>query len=211
MHLKISQDIESILERLTNQPLTLKEILEETSERGFSLIIGLTVLPFLFPMPPGLSSILGLGCFLLALQMACGRSRPWLPKKVGDFYFPESVCKHILNNLQKVTRFLEKIARPRMKRVAQNPSVWRVNGLCIAWLSILLALPIPFTNSFPAVAILILVVAMLEIDGFLMCIGYVLTAFNTLFFGGIIYAVLFTPSWITNFAPAGSFFHRFFP
>ncbi|WP_413162737.1 exopolysaccharide biosynthesis protein [Capilliphycus salinus ALCB114379] len=211
MHLKFSKDLESLLERLTSKPLTLKEILQETSERGLSLMIGLTVLPFLFPMPPGLSSILGLGCFLLSLQMACGRSQPWLPKKVADFYFPESVSRHILNNLQKVTRFLEKIARPRMKRVAQNPSMWRVNGFSIAWLSILLALPIPFTNSFPAVAILILVVAMLEVDGFLMCIGYVLTAFNTVFFGGIIYAVLFTPSWIINLAPSWSFFHQFFP
>ena len=50
---RFSQDIKSLLERLGKQPLTLADIIAETSERGFSLVIAIMVLPFLFPMPPG--------------------------------------------------------------------------------------------------------------------------------------------------------------
>ncbi|MFN7502707.1 MAG: exopolysaccharide biosynthesis protein, partial [Dolichospermum sp.] len=45
MNLRFSQEIKSLLQRLSEQPLTLGDILLETSERGFSLVITLLVLP----------------------------------------------------------------------------------------------------------------------------------------------------------------------
>ena len=111
MNLRFSQEIKSLLERLSEQPLTLGDILAETSERGFSLVITLLVLPFLFPMPPGLSSPLGGACLILSLQMVLGRRSPWLPKKIANFKFPNAFAQIILQNLRRVTRLLEKIAR----------------------------------------------------------------------------------------------------
>ncbi|MEO1401322.1 MAG: hypothetical protein AAFV72_08700 [Cyanobacteria bacterium J06635_1] len=40
MHLRFSQDIRALLETLTHRPLTLAEVLSETSDRGVSLVIG---------------------------------------------------------------------------------------------------------------------------------------------------------------------------
>ena len=189
MHLKFSENIESLLERLAKQPLTLGQILAETSERGFSLSIGLLVLPFLFPMPSGLSSVLGLGCLILALQMGMGRRSPWLPKKIARFKFPRNFSLVLLKNVKRVTGWLEKVVRPRWQKIAKSSYVWRSNGICIAWLAILLMLPIPFTNPLPATGILLLAVATLEADGLLMFFGYGLTVVNTLFFGFIGYAL----------------------
>lgn len=198
MHLRFSQDIKSLLERLANQPLTLGDILAETSERGFSLVIFLLVLPFLLPMPPGLTGPLGSGCLLLAVQMALGRRSPWLPKKVASFKFPHWFVLRLLQNLKRVTRILEKIARPRLVKLAQSRSIWRLNGICIAWLTLLLISPIPFTNPIPTVGILLLAVATLEADGLLMCISYVLTILITMFFGFIGYAIWQAPSLLPN-------------
>jgi hypothetical protein len=199
MHLKFSQELESLLKRLAKQPLTLGQILAETSERGFSLSVGLLVLPFLFPMPPGLSSILGSGCFLLAVQMAMGRRSPWLPKKVAQFQFPRRFSQQLLHHLKRFTRWVERIVRPRWGRIAENFYVWRSNGVCIAWLAILLMLPIPFTNPLPAAAILLLAVATLEGDGLLICVGYGLTVVVTLFFAFIGYALWQAPDLLPNF------------
>jgi hypothetical protein len=199
MHLKFSQDIESLLKRLAKQPLTLGQILAETSERGFSLSVGLLALPFLFPMPPGLSSILGSGCFLLALQMAMGKRSPWLPKKVAKFKFPRRFSQQLLHNLKRLTRRLERLVRPRWGKIAENSYVWRSNGFCIAWLAILLMLPIPFTNPLPAAAILVLAVATLEGDGLLICLGYGLTVVVSLFFAFIGYALWQAPDLLPNF------------
>lgn len=48
MPLKFSREIELLLTKLTTKPITLTEVLQETAERSFSLIIGLLVLPFYF-------------------------------------------------------------------------------------------------------------------------------------------------------------------
>jgi len=168
----------------------------ETSERGFSLVIILLVLPFLFPMPPGLTGPLGSGCLLLAMQMALGRRSPWLPRRIARFQFPHWFVLQLLQNLKRVTRVIEKIARPRLTRLATSHQVWRLNGVCIAWLTLLLISPIPFTNPIPTVGILLLAVATLEADGLLMCVGYVATILITLLFAFIIYALWQAPSLI---------------
>jgi len=198
MSLRFSQDIKSLLERLANQPLTLGDILAETSERGFSLVIVLLVLPFLFPMPPGLTGPLGSACLILAVQMALGKRSPWLPKQIASFKFPNWFVLRLLQNLKRVTRILEKIARPRLVKLAQSRRIWRLNGICIAWLTVLLISPIPFTNPIPTVGILLLAVATLEADGLLMCISYVVTILITLFFGFIFYALWQAPSLLPN-------------
>ena len=194
MHLRFSQEIKSLLQRLAEQHLTLGDILAETSERGFSLVIALLVLPFLFPMPPGLAGPFGAACLVLSIQMVLGRRSPWLPKKIARYQFPRPFAQFLLKNLQRLTRILEKITRHRLAKIANNPLTWRINGLCISWLTILLMSPIPFTNPFPTVGILLLAVATIEADGLLICIGYILTALITALFGFIGYALWLAPS-----------------
>ena len=198
MRLRFSQDLKLLLERLASQPLSLGDIMAETSERGFSLVITLLVLPFLFPMPPGLTGPLGSACLLLAVQMALGKRSPWLPEKIAQFKFPSWFILQLLQNLKRVTGVLEKIARPRLLRLAESPQVWRLNGVCIAWLTLLLISPIPFTNPIPTVGILLLAAATLEADGLLMCISYAVTGLITLLFGFIIYALWQAPTLLPN-------------
>jgi hypothetical protein len=198
MNLKFSQDLETLLKELTERPLSLKEILQQTSERSFCLIIFLLSLPFLFPMPPGLTTILGSGSMILSLQMSIGRKSPWLPRKVAEFKFPRKFVLQLLNNLKKVTRILEKITRPRWINLAENVYIGRINGLCLAWLTFLLMLPVPLTNPLPAGIMVLLTVAMLEADGLLMSISYVLTFLLSLLFGFIGYALWQAPELLHN-------------
>ena len=199
MALRFSQDIKLLLTKLATKPIAVGEIVEETAERGFNLIIGLLVLPFLFPMPPGLSGVMGIGCLILGIQMALGRKYPWLPRRVAKFKFPRSLSQQLLKNIRRITVWLEKIVRSRWKQVANHSYTWRGNGICISWLSILLMLPVPFTNPLPAIAILLLAVSTIEADGLLMCVGYGLTLANTIFFGFIGYALWQVPDLLPNF------------
>ncbi|WP_179051556.1 exopolysaccharide biosynthesis protein [Nostoc sp. TCL26-01] len=194
MHLSFSQEIKSLLQRLAEQHLTLGDILLETSERGFSLVIALLVLPFLFPMPPGAAGPFGVACLVLSLQMVLGRRSPWLPKRIARYKFPRPFAQFLLQNLRRVTRVVEKIARPRWEKIAENPLTWRVNGFCISWLTILLISPIPLTNPIPTVGILLLAIATIESDGLLICISYVITFLITILFGFIGYALWLAPS-----------------
>ncbi|WP_414528915.1 exopolysaccharide biosynthesis protein [Nodularia chucula] len=188
MPLRFSQDIKFLLQRLAKNPLTLGDIISETSERGFSLVIALLVLPFLLPTPPGLSTPLGIACLLMSAQMALGRRTPWLPKKIATIQFPNWFAQKLLQNLHRVTKLLEKISRPRLKKVSEHQITWRINGICLTWLVVLLMSPYPpFSNPLPAVGMLLLAVATIESDGILMALGYIITILNTLFFGSAFY------------------------
>ncbi len=187
MALRFSQDIEDLLNRLATQPLTLGEIISQTAERGFSLVMALLVLPFLFPLPPGLTGFSGSACILLSLQMMAGRKTPWLPQRLLHMKFPPALSQALLKNIHRLTALLEKITRPRLRQIATHPLIWRVNGLVITWLAILLIAPIPFTNPIPTVGILLLLVAMLEADGLLMCVAYGMTVVITGVCGGMAY------------------------
>jgi len=194
MHLRFSKDLESLLQRLAEQPLTLKDILDVTEERGFSLVIALLVLPFLLPVPPGLTGIPGTACLILALQMAVGRRSPWLPRRVAEFRLPTWLIASLLVNFRRVTGVLEKITRPRLRRIADSQYAWHLNGICLSWLTILFILPIPLTNFVFAGGILLLAVATLEADGFLMCLCYGVTLVVTLGGIGLAYAAWQTPA-----------------
>jgi hypothetical protein len=195
-HSKFSQEIKTLLEQLAHQPLTLAHVLNETSERGFSLVIGLLVLPFLFPMPPGLTTILGSGCLLLSLQMTVGRRSPWLPKRVAQFQFPSTLARQILSNLKRVTRVTERFVRPRLTHLAGSAHIWQINGACMSWLTFLLMLPIPMTNPIPTIGILMIAIATLEADGLMMCLGYAATALITGVFGLVGYGLWRSPDLI---------------
>ncbi|WP_013321610.1 exopolysaccharide biosynthesis protein [Gloeothece verrucosa] len=182
MHLKFSQDLDSLLRRLALDPLTLKDILEQTSERGFSLMIGLLALPFLFPSIPGLPVFFSSASILLSIQMALGKRKPWLPKKVAQVQFPRRLSRQLLKRVKGLLKLVEKVTRPRWLIVANHAYTWQINGYLMTWLAILLILPVPFTNPLPSVGILLLAIATLESDGLLMCLGYIWSLGVTIFF-----------------------------
>jgi hypothetical protein len=189
MQLRFSQDLQILLNRLKDEPLTLEDMLNQTAERGFGLVIALLVLPFLLPVPPGLTGFSGSACIILSSQMALGRHTPWLPRKLRQIPFPKALSQALLKNIHRITALLERITRTRLRRIATHPWIWRINGLVITWLAILLIAPIPFTNPIPTIGILLLVVAMLEGDGLLMCFAYGLATVITGACFGIAYMV----------------------
>lgn len=151
------------------------------------------VLPFLFPTPPGLTGPFGVACLLLSVQMILGRRSPWLPKRIANYKFPRPFAQLLLQNLRRLTKVVEKIARPRLAKIAHHPLTWRINGFCISWLTVLLISPIPFTNPIPTVGILLLTIATIESDGLLICFSYAMTTLITLLFAFIGYALWLAP------------------
>ena len=198
MALRFSQELIGLLERDRPQPLTLRDVLKETSEQGFSLAIILLIFPFLLPMPPGLTTVLGSACLFLSVQMAFGRRMPWLPDRLLRFEFSQNVVDKLLGGIGRATKVFERITRPRFSRFARSDRTWRLNGLCITWLSLLLMTPVPLTNPIPTVGILLLAISMIEMDGLLLLLGYVVVGLNTALFGSVGYLLLRSPDMLSN-------------
>ena len=198
MALRFSQELIVLLERDRPQPLTLRDVLQETSEQGFSLAIILLIFPFLLPMPPGLTTILGTASLFLSVQMAFGRRVPWLPDKMLRFEFSQNIVDNLLSGIARATKIFERITRPRLSRFAKSDRTWRLNGLCITWLSLLLMTPVPLTNPIPTIGILLIAISMIEMDGLLLLLGYVAVGINTALFGSVAYFLLQSPNMINN-------------
>jgi hypothetical protein len=155
--------------------LTLDEFLEGMETRSYAFTIAaLDIINCVPTGIPWLSTVTGVPMFLLAIQYFLGRPSPSLPAFIGHRGFTRGKLQDFLGRARRRIERLESIIRPRYD--------WWVSGLprqamLIAWLLliILLALPVPFDNLLPAMAILFFCLAILEGDGMMAIIGWFFT------------------------------------
>ena len=193
--MKLSDNIQSLLEEYQNQPLPLGKVLECTGEKGFGLISGLLTLPMLIPIPvplAGFSTLVGAGIIFIGLQLALGARQPRLPSFIARLELSPAFSQALLSNLNRILHPLERLARTRLVVVSRHRLLRRFHGICLVWNAILLALPlpVPFTNLLPAYTILVFAIGLLESDGLLLLIGYGLTGATTTFFASIITGIV---------------------
>jgi hypothetical protein len=156
--------------------LTLDEFLTGLQGRSYAFAILALNIPNIIPTGiPWLSTITGVPMLLLLVQFFAGRSVPSLPQMIGRRSLSRGKLQSFLGRSRRFIRWLEDTVHARHE--------WWVTGtprqlLLAAWsLNILvLALPIPFDNLFPAYAILFFCLALIEDDGVMAMLGWLLTA-----------------------------------
>ena len=173
----LTEALEKLLQQANGQDTTLDLILTCLAKRGYATLLVLLSLPFCLPIQiPGFSTPFGIVLALIGLRIAFGR-RIWLPQMVLQKKISYPVLEKVTKNAIKIAQKLSFLTATRLTWLSQSPVVQVVNGLLIFILSLFLALPlpIPFTNLLTAVPILIFGFAILEDDGVLLLIAYVLT------------------------------------
>jgi hypothetical protein len=183
--------LNGIAVRFADRPARLQEVLEATEGRGFDLLLLFIGLPFLTPLAfPGLSTPFGLVAAFVGARLALGR-RPWLPARLQQRQLPPRFTARVLGAATRVVRWLEALARPRLHFVHEQAVFQRLAGALVMSSGLLLALPlpIPLTNTFPALTIILVAVGALERDGLFFLAGCVMFAvtvayFSLLAFGG---------------------------
>ncbi len=186
-----SQELRHLADQFADRPARLSEILAATQSRGVNLLLLLIGLPFLTPIPlPGLSTPFGLVVMVIGAAMALDR-RPWLPATLLQRELPARFLTRLLAAAIRGVRWLEVLLRPRLDFLHAQWIYRRVAGtlLMLSGLLLLLPLPIPLTNSFPALTIVLLAARAMERDGLCFvagCVAFTLTLayFGLLAFGG---------------------------
>lgn len=171
---RLSDDLRQILDHAAGREIAVSEIVEILHGRGLNVLAILFALPFCTPIPlPGLSTPFGVILAFLGLRIAL-RQQPWLPKRMLARRIPYHTLTRIVKAAQAVAVRLEKILHPRMRFFNRWASFTLLNGLVIVTsaLFLTLPLPIPFTNTFPAWSIVLLAAGMMEDDGLVITIGY---------------------------------------
>jgi hypothetical protein len=172
---RLSADLTGLRDALTNEPLSIGELENSLKGRGFALLLMLLALPFCVLPIPGLSTPFGIIVFLIGLRLTLGQ-KPWLPLFARRLEFSPDRLRQILTAAIRFSQNVEKVARPRMHFLQTWPGMTNLIGFGIAsaGLLLLLPLPIPFSNTLPAWAVVLLSAGMVERDGLLVLLGHIL-------------------------------------
>lgn len=155
--------------------ITLEVLLEPLRSSAFGVVLLVLAIPNFIPLPIGIGGIMGVLVVVLGMQMLCGLEHPLITARLRRKTMRRARVLNFLEKTRGVTRRLERWCKPRMTVLVQRP--WSmVSGLALVILGLLLSLPIPFTNYFFGVLLLAFAFALIERDGVLLLIMWVLSA-----------------------------------
>ncbi|MFA5633427.1 MAG: exopolysaccharide biosynthesis protein [Porticoccaceae bacterium] len=186
--LPVSAVLERIVDEIDSEYITLRDLMNRMGEQGLLLLCGLLSLPFMFPVSiPGVSTVFGAGIILIAYAITINRM-PWVPNFVADRRLDTQKLTAALQRGIGVLRRVDNFLKPRLQMLTDGALVNRVNGLALMLCGLLLIMPlglIPFSNTLPAVAILMLSCGISQRDGILIILGYVAMAATILYFAAL--------------------------
>ena len=174
--------------------VTLRELLALLGEQGLLVFCGVLASPFLLPVTiPGMSTVLGIPMLLIGFAVMVSRV-PWLPARILNRSLPAATVRTVLAKVRGWSERFEHLVRPRWLGLTGGRAINMLNGALVILAVLLLMAPIPlvpFINSLPALAILLLCFGMAERDGAVIALGYFMTLVSAVYVGAFVVLVLY--------------------
>jgi hypothetical protein len=166
-----------ILTEIAGRPeprLELGELIDSMGDRSHGLLVAALALPNALPIYlPGLSAVFGLPLVFIALQLAIGRHRLWLPKSLMRRSLSRALFARMAQILMPYLARLEGTLKPRRTELI-SPAMEQAIGVLSVFLGLLLSLPLPLTNIPLTIPLVVLGVGLAERDGLMVAVGLVL-------------------------------------
>ena len=187
-----------LAESWPHERIGLGDLMQALREQGFGVLLIALAIPNFVPLPiPGPSAVFGIATAIFSMQLLLGCRHPWLPRRLRMLSIARTdfagMIRRALPHLQR----WERVLHPRLPGLI-SPLWERVVGLACLTLSILIALPIPFTGIPLALPIIAMALGIIGRDGLFIVAGlfgamasavYALTVANA-----AVFAVLFATS-----------------
>jgi hypothetical protein len=173
--------------------VTLGWIAEQLRGRSFGL---LTLVMAVVGLTPGIASVSGFLLAIPAIQLLLGRETFTLPQSLARRSIQTARFARLIRRTVPVLRMAETFARPRLW-----PSQ-RIAGRVVGGIELLLAIaiifPFPFAYILPTLAIIVIALAYLEEDGFLLWLGFAVAFVALCFIGALTWIALRAAGAITG-------------
>ena len=192
----LSDELHELAERFKHHAVTVDEVIGVLGDRAYTLLIILFALPFGSPVTlPGMSTPLGLMIAIMAGRFALGLP-PWLPQKLRRTQLTPGFFPRLLEGASKIIELIERVLCARMPRLTATPRLVRLHAVmvCLAGCILLVPAPIPFSNTLPALGVLLGAAGVMERDGLAILAGYVFTALGIAYFALI--ALMGAEAWV---------------
>ena len=157
--------------------ITVGQIIDALGDRSFAALLLFFAGLNLLPLPPGATLVTGAPMLLIAAQMVWGSPRVWMPHIVRDKAISADKFKSGIDWIAPRLLRLEKLIRPRYWPFWHRQGEIII-GIMTLLLSIIVTLPIPLGNWFPALSIAFVSLALSERDGIMLAIGTAVGIFS---------------------------------
>jgi len=186
----LGEQLAVIIDSLPADAMSLQELLDVFSDEGLLLLTILLTLIFLIPVSiPGVSTVFGAAILLVGISRLIGRPL-WLPARLRSKALPADKLRPGLTSGLLWVRRLEKISRPHRVRVLVDGRVVDVfNNLAFILAAILLMAPfglVPFSNTLPALALLLYAIGFIQRDGVAVLLGHLANIGTIVYFSVLI-------------------------
>lgn len=157
----LSDEVRELLEAHSETGVSVGALVKAIGERGFGLLLIVASLPLLVPMPPGTSGLLGMVILVVSLQALVGRDSIWLPRRCMAWRLSPRAIRFLIGRALPLLRRVETWGDSRSCRAV---SARRLRWVCAASavMGLILATPIPFFNTIPALVTLALGVGLMK-------------------------------------------------
>ncbi|MDP5016737.1 exopolysaccharide biosynthesis protein [Anabaena sp. UHCC 0187] len=189
---KLSNELQRyFFEEERPEKVALADILLLAQERIFGFLLVILSLPSALPVPaPGYSTPFGVLIFLLAIQLIAGKKTPWLPDKMLNYPLQLSTVQGFLKAGLPWLRRIEAIARPRLSYICTTLPGRITIGSAIALMAISMMIPIPGTNTLPAMGVFVTAFGLSEDDGAISLGGLVMCVMGAILTTSILFALM---------------------
>jgi hypothetical protein len=191
---RMSAALASAESAVRDPAVTLRELIAMLGEQGLLVFCGVLAAPFLLPVTiPGMSTVLGLPMLLIGFAVMVSRV-PWLPLRLLNYSLPAATVRTVLQKVRGWSERFEHLVRPRLLGLSGGRGINALNGALVILAVLLLMAPIPlvpFVNSVPALAVLLLCFGMAERDGAVIALGYLTTLVAAVYVGGLIFLLFY--------------------
>lgn len=186
----VSQRLRSLVRSLPPTGITLSELIHRVGSDGLLILTALLTLVFLIPVSiPGVSTVFG-GAILLIGMSRLFQRELWIPAKMKHKIIGTKKLRPLLRKALPWLQKIERVSRPnRIEWLVADGHVERMNNVSLILGAMLLMMPfglIPFSNTFPAVALLFLAIGLLQRDGVCVLLGYISNVATIVYFGVLI-------------------------
>ena len=174
--LKFSSVLRDALASKDDEDITVGQILDRVADRGFGVVLVLLSLPTMIPvLPPGASAVVGTLFAIIGVQMLAGARRPWMPQWVRRHRLSARTLLRLRTRGMRLVQRVERISHERWAFMRSAVAI-RLLGLVIIAIGVLLFLPLPFMNTAPGIAMLVVGIGIANRDGVFVFIGALLSA-----------------------------------
>lgn len=184
------QTMAELLKRLPHElpeKITLKGLLETLGDKALAFTLLVFAIPAIVPTPgiPA-GAIFGTALAILSLQIICGSRSLKLPGFLGRLSVSRSIIELAAEKAAPRLAKLEKLLRPRRHVLAKGLGPKAI-GTIILLMAVLIALPIPFGNMLPGLAVLAIALGLAQKDDIAVLAGLAFALLAVITSGAIIY------------------------